>query len=257
VSQFTAHNIRLDNGELTWPECAYEITDHPVLKAVIRVLRVLYRDGFKGKRIADLGCLEGGYSVEFARLGLDAVGIEVRASNFGNCLYVKEQVDLPNLSFVNDDVRNVAKYGFFDVIFCCGILYHLDRPVEFLRQLSAVCSDAVIINTHYANTVGQYAQPSERFVENEGVVGMWYHEYDPTEGKDLNDLKWASWNNPKSFWPKKEYIPQMLRDAGFDLVFEQLDWFGGNLAHEMIHGNYAQMSRAQFVGIKTSRTGGV
>jgi hypothetical protein len=33
-------------------------------------------------------------------MGFDAVGIEVRDSNFAACQYVRERVNLPNLSFI-------------------------------------------------------------------------------------------------------------------------------------------------------------
>jgi hypothetical protein len=40
-----------------------------------------------------LGCLEGGYSVELARLGFrEVVGIEVRKANFDKCRFVKERL---------------------------------------------------------------------------------------------------------------------------------------------------------------------
>jgi hypothetical protein len=55
--------------------------------------RGLESHGFEGLRIADLGCLEGGYAVEFTRMGFsEVVGIEVRKSNFANCMFVKERV---------------------------------------------------------------------------------------------------------------------------------------------------------------------
>jgi hypothetical protein len=45
-----------------------------------RVLETVF-PGDKSKfRIADLGCLEGGYTVEFARMGFQALGLEVRDS---------------------------------------------------------------------------------------------------------------------------------------------------------------------------------
>lgn len=53
--------------------------------------------------LADIGCLEGGFSVEFARMGLDVTGLEVRESNMSACNYVKSRVNLPNLKFVKDD----------------------------------------------------------------------------------------------------------------------------------------------------------
>jgi hypothetical protein len=53
--------------------------------------------GARSTRIADLGCLEGGYSVEFARLGYQTLGLDVREANIEVCRYVKSRVALPNL----------------------------------------------------------------------------------------------------------------------------------------------------------------
>jgi 2-polyprenyl-3-methyl-5-hydroxy-6-metoxy-1,4-benzoquinol methylase len=44
----------------------------------------------------------------------------------------KYHTDLLNLTFTYDDVHNLGNYGVFDVVFCCGVLYHLDAP----RKLS-------------------------------------------------------------------------------------------------------------------------
>ncbi|MCB4825211.1 class I SAM-dependent methyltransferase [Roseicella aerolata] len=115
------------------PDLDHLLADLPWCKSAKRALRLIYPDHIRGKRIADLGCLEGGYALEFARMGMDALGIEVRQSNYDNCLIVKERAGLPNLNFVKDDAWKVAEHGPFDVIYCCGILYHLDRPREFVN----------------------------------------------------------------------------------------------------------------------------
>jgi hypothetical protein len=78
---FTAHNIKLPDGSETMPEIGYLVSDSPWMKAAARVLRVVFRDTLADKSIADLGCLEGGYTVEFSRMGMQATGIEVRQSN--------------------------------------------------------------------------------------------------------------------------------------------------------------------------------
>jgi 2-polyprenyl-3-methyl-5-hydroxy-6-metoxy-1,4-benzoquinol methylase len=122
TSSFTAHNIRLDDGSLTKPEQSWLIEDVPLLKFSKQFLQTAFPEGFAGKRIVDLGCLEGGYTVGFARAGFDALGIEVRQNNFENCQRVKAGTNLPNLTFAWDDVRNLGKYGVFDAIFCCGLL---------------------------------------------------------------------------------------------------------------------------------------
>ena len=43
-----------------------------------------------------------------------------------------------------------------------------------------------------------------------------------------------------------------MRDAGFDLVLEQFDGLGPNIAFEMTKGSYRTSARSTFIGIKTA-----
>ena len=147
---FTAHSIRLGDGTFTIAGASRGIESDPRFLAAKRALDVVFPGDRKGLRIADLGCLEGGYTVELARLGFEAVGIEVRKTNFDACEYVRARVGLPNLRFVNDDAWNIERYGPFDAVFCCGVFYHLDCPNEFLRLLSRVTRRLLILQTHFA-----------------------------------------------------------------------------------------------------------
>jgi SAM-dependent methyltransferase len=151
--EFTAHNIRLDNGQLTRPGDTALLADDAWTVSAKRVLRLAYSNGISGKKLVDLGCLEGGFTAEFARMGFSALGIEVRRTNFACCRYVKENLALPNLDFAQDTVWNLGKYGGFDAVFCCGLLYHLDRPRDFLKQIAGTGASVVILNTHYAPEV--------------------------------------------------------------------------------------------------------
>lgn len=136
-------NIQFDDGTFTLPE-REPVETEIIFTAALRLLRLVYPDGFHRKRLVDLGCLEGGHTLGFARAGFDALGIEVRNSNFANCQIVKSRCPLPNLSFVKDDARNVEKYGTFDVVFCSGLLYHMECPRAFIQTISACCSKALL-----------------------------------------------------------------------------------------------------------------
>jgi SAM-dependent methyltransferase len=121
VPRFTAHNIRLDDGTLTKPEAGETIDRHPWFLAAKRILDVSCRGPRNNMRLLDLGCLEGGYSVEFARLGYRTVGLDVREANIAACRHVQSRVSVEDLEFVQDDAWNVAQYGEFDATFCCGL----------------------------------------------------------------------------------------------------------------------------------------
>jgi SAM-dependent methyltransferase len=271
---FTAHNIRLDCGARTKPD-AGPIEKEPVFLAARRALDIALTGDPSGYRIADLGCLEGGYSVEFARLGFQVLGLEVRSENFAACQHVKAGTDLPNLSFVQDDCWNIDKYGEFDAIFCCGLFYHLDRPREFLTLLSKVTKRLLILQTHYSAAVplGLDRVPRrllrflpasvrtdlpaiERYrlgpmTTHEGLPGRWFTEFaDAEDHKKREGRKWSSWDNVRSFWVQREYLAQAMQDAGFGVVAEQLDACGPDIAAALTEGYNRRNWRGTFLGVK-------
>jgi 2-polyprenyl-3-methyl-5-hydroxy-6-metoxy-1,4-benzoquinol methylase len=132
--KFTAHNVRLDDGTQTFPSIGPTMDLNPVTRCVRRLLHTLYGGNFQDKTIIDVGCLEGGFATEFARMGMIATGVEVRDSNYNNCLYVRDRVNLPNLRFIKGDANDIAQFGQFDVFFVSGLLYHIDKPTKVSRR---------------------------------------------------------------------------------------------------------------------------
>jgi SAM-dependent methyltransferase len=251
---FTGHNIRLDDGTLTKPDLPLEMSAYGEFKAARRMLTLAFPDGLHGKSIVDLGCLEGGHTTEFARLGMRALGVEARKSNFTNCMTVKAGVDLPGLSFVHDTVWNAAKYGPFDAVWCCGLLYHLDRPREFIRMMSAACRKIMILHTHFSMTQDKDTErwKLSAMTENEGLAGRWYHEHDGQPPEQLEAIKWGAWENQRSFWPTRPCLLETLRENGFDCVLEQYDWLDPPVyppIRDFVSG--AAYDRTALIGMRT------
>ena len=296
--EFTSHNIRLDNGSFTKPDVRYSMDANESFVSARRLLDTVFPGDKNHYRLADLGCLEGGFAVEFARMGFQVLGIEVREANIAACNYVKANTNLPNLEFIKDDARNIAKYGRFDVVFCKGLLYHLDKPKEFLNTLSAVTAKLLILQTHFstdtknkehrwsgiarkllarvkrhilafgiarkllARVKRHNPEPAAKYrefnlselTENETLRGRWYTEFANDEAFSKRDsAKWSSWDNRRSFWIQREYLLQAIYDVGFDLVMEQFDSLGPNIAESMLCGLYKAESFGTFIGIKTEK----
>jgi SAM-dependent methyltransferase len=260
---FTAHNILLDDGSRTMSATSGFFEDSAWWLATRRLVEIIFPGNKDGIRVADLGCLEGGYTVELARMGFDAVGIEVRESNMTACRYVKDGLRLPNLTFIQDNAMNIAAHGSFDAVFCCGLLYHLDRPRELLNTIGRITRKAVILNTHFSvaedNRRGLFRRrrKPDRFnlsevQENEGLLGRWYREFATPEAmKNRETVKWASWDNQSSFWIQHEDLLQAIASSGFDIVLEQFDHLDPPLNLNLRQGYYHTDKRGVFVGIKT------
>ncbi len=252
VVSFTAHNIRLDDGTQTKPERGFTFDEHPIFVSAKRLLSVIFPKDRSNVRLVDLGCGEGGFAVEFARMGFNVVGIEVRDLNIAACFYVKERTNLPNLMFVRDDAWNLPKYGIFDIVFCRGLLYHMDQPAKFLRLLSAATSRMLILDTHFATD-----EPNPKFHlselgQNEGYIGRWQVEFEDEMAFQSRDgARWSSWDNRKSFWLKRECVLQAIVDSGFDVCLEQFDSLG-NIPASIESGFYKTDTRSMFIGIKSN-----
>jgi len=255
---YSAHNIELSDGSRTIPDEELLLVDQAWLTATLRTLELLTAQG-EHLRIVDLGCLEGGYSIEFARHGHEVVGIDARQLNIDRAIAAKENLGLSHVEFVVDDVKNLADYGQFDVVFCSGLLYHLDNPKSYIELLGRIATRALILNTHYARAVDPMYDDAEaeaervdfslsELTEHEGLPGRWYREYDTDDPRpEIEGRLWAAFSNERSFWPTKPALLAACRSAGFAVIFEQHD-FVDSIATD----NYADVNdRGMFVCAKS------
>lgn len=165
----------------------------------------------------DLACLEGHYSAEMAIRGATVVGVEGRSSNLQKA---RELFPFPNISFLQDDVRNVSpeKYGSFDVVLCLGILYHLDAPdcFKLLEAVAEVCQDFAVIDTN----IGLTGKEVVRYRGKE-YRGFYFSEYEtPPSPEEQEEQVWMSINNVRSFWLTRASLVNATIDAGFTSVYE-------------------------------------
>jgi len=273
--KFTAHNILLDDGTKTLGDDPVLLGESAVWKSIEKTTNLFINKSAeerKSLRVVDLGCLEGGYAVQFARMGFDTLGIDARKENIDNCNYVKSKLNLPNLNFAQDDVRNLHNYGKFDIVLCYGLLYHLNDPVNFLQTIAACTNKLLFLNTHFApehdvryslgainNLLIAPIQKRTGLLElhrnyrlsgitrNEGYRGRWYKEWDSTTNKEkIEKMLWASYNNDRSFWLCKKELTKAIQAAGFNSLFEQFDFTG-----DLFPDNYTEFyNRTMFVGVK-------
>jgi SAM-dependent methyltransferase len=214
--KFGAHNFELQRGRWTLPG-APKIGEEPISSSYLRTMQQFCPPP---ARVADLGCLEGGYSVMLARAGYEVVGIEGQPDNFATCEWVADRVGLANLSFVEDDVRSLRDHGRFDAVLCAGLLYHLDHPVEFLSTLGDVTGRLLIVSANHATLEGSELEVyapllAAELTEHEGRLGRWFGE---------QPGPWSSLGNSQSFWLERRELLRALVESGFPTVFEQFDW---------------------------------
>jgi hypothetical protein len=235
---WTSHNIRLGADLTTLPGAPDFIETDSRLASILRTLSLLYHRRLAGLRAADLGCLEGGFALALAQHGMEVLGVEARQTNLEKALLLKEYFALPNLTFVRDDIKRFTRerYGTFDVVLALGILYHLDAPVSWLRQLSELTRGVLVIESHYAPAdepafaalhpqFRQRLGPLETLEEDDEVYeGRWFLEYDEDADEDRERHVWSSYSNRRSFWLTKESLLRAALRGECDALWEQHDY---------------------------------
>lgn len=97
-----------------------------------------------GKRILDIGCADGFYSIEFSRRGaLEVVAVDPWRKHIERIAWLKEHFGLPNITPVVGGIEQmtVEEIGKFDVVFMLGLLYHLKDPLTGIEAVSKLSNE--------------------------------------------------------------------------------------------------------------------
>ena len=138
--------------------------------------------------VLDLGCGLGYFSELLHGMGFEVLGVDGRA---GNVAEAKRRY--PQLNFQTADAQDptLARLGSFDLVFCFGLLYHLENPFQVIRSISRLTSKLTFIE------------------------GMVYPSPEPAMVLlDENDLV-DQGLNLMAFYPSESCLIKMLRRSGF------------------------------------------
>jgi hypothetical protein len=176
--------------------------------------------------ILELGPLEGAHTYQLAKLGADSIlAIETNSEAFLKCLVVKEILQTPRCQFLLGDCLKFLQESSdqFDMIFCSGVLYHMENPFELIKAISAR-TDRVFLWTHYCDPkIRVEPERKPKPVVCDGLKLIFYeHDYGNTQFGRF-------WGGNKSIasWLDREDIERCFRHFGYDLTVHE-----DNGAHE-------------------------
>ena len=102
------------------------------------------------KRILDIACNSGFWSIQCALLGAEVVGFDARTELIEQANLIKSIVGVNNVEFrVLDfwDMNPQALGGTFDIVLSLGILYHLPKPLEALQLIKLMTRKNILLDT--------------------------------------------------------------------------------------------------------------
>lgn len=104
------------------------------------------------KSILSLGSLEGNLEWRLAKAGAGrVVGIEGSTDNFQKCEVLRQAFPELPIRFMHSDITSLEiKPGDFDIIYCLGVLYHLEEPQALLEKLRDSRASLLFLTTQLA-----------------------------------------------------------------------------------------------------------
>jgi SAM-dependent methyltransferase len=180
--------------------------------------------GFEGKRVLELGPLEGGHTSMIARAGAaDVIAIESNTRAFLKCLIVQNALKF-NAKFLLGDFRGYLERCTekFDVLIASGVLYHMRDPVQLLRN-AAKAADNIGLWTHYydASVVNARDDLRKKFNPVPRVEKIGQRQIELYQQSYLDALQWKGFcggSAPASYWLARESLLGVLDELGFNCV---------------------------------------
>lgn len=128
---------------------------------------------FSGKRVLDLGCGDGTYTLEFPALGvIEVLGVDpaVAAIDAANANARKRQLD----AIVNFEVGNIYALDHyltddrFDCIVLRGVLHHLPDPARAIQGMAKFKGSVVVLEPNGNNPVLKFLEKNSKYhIEHE------------------------------------------------------------------------------------------
>lgn len=167
-----------------------------------RIRRLDQELSLAGKSVLEVGCFEGIHTLGLRHFDADVTAVDIRPMNVLKTLARLSAHGESARVFVLD-VEEATTLAHFDVVFHCGVLYHLEDPVTHLRNLLPAC-DAIYLDTHVA---GEGRDGDTMVVDGETFRGYRHQE--------------GGWNDPFSgrgasaFWLTLQDLQALLEAQGF------------------------------------------
>lgn len=172
---------------------------------------------FHGMHVLELGPMEGMHTYQLAKLGAESVvSIEANSNAYLRCLVMKEILQYRSTLLLGDALKYLQEVDRrYDLIFCSGILYHMENPYELIKAM-ARRTDRIFLWTHYFDPEfpkGPNLRP--RKVDCDGIELVFYeHQY----GVDLDNEPFWGGNRNTAAWLSKDSIGMLFHRFGYRLI---------------------------------------
>ncbi len=204
------HNIHLPDGSQTAPD--HFLGDFPAFKW--QEISGHIPADLEGKKVLDVGCNAGFYSVELAKRGASVTAIDLDPHYLKQAAWVAAQFGLDDqIEFRQQQVYDLAhEQENYDLIWFMGVFYHLRYPLLAMDILAQKCKELIVLQS--LTMPGKEALQAEEDYQinsREGMLQEGWPKMAFIEQKFNGD--------PTNWWaPNTAALQAMLRSCGFEVI---------------------------------------
>ncbi len=96
------------------------------------------------KSVLDVGCGPGHLAQFFINNGCNVTCVDAREENIKK---LRSQYTGITTYVADIQTKQLNKIGTFDIVFCYGLLYHLENPIAALRNIKSACKELLLLET--------------------------------------------------------------------------------------------------------------
>lgn len=209
------HKVDLPHGLSTYvPELSRRKLEYTRLSNLVKHAFPSLLDAcggsLQGKRVLDIACSCGGFTVEAAKLGAEVLGVDIVDRYLEQANFIKRALNLQQVEFKMMNIEEIdeSTVGQFDITFCFGILYHLENPVAAMKRLSSVTQYAMLVDT---SVMRAPLMRRSYWMMNTPPVST-------SESADASTSLWRSKDSVVEFMPNEAAVIALLKFLGFPRV---------------------------------------
>jgi SAM-dependent methyltransferase len=140
----------------------------------------------RGRRVLDVGSGPGHLAQFFVERGCEVVSTDARVENIE---YMHELYPHHEGYVADVEEADFSQFGRFDVVFCYGLLYHLENPARALRNVSAVCDDLLLLETMVTDSRAPVLRLEDEYLSaNQALRGIAHRPSPAWVGMALNRI---------------------------------------------------------------------
>jgi len=175
------------------------------------------RGSFHGMKVLELGPMEGMHTYQIDKLGADKiVSVEANSEAYLRCLVMKEILQYKAHFLLGDAVKYVDSTDErWDLIFCSGILYHMQDPYQLIKSITAH-TDRIFLWTHYYDPLLPKGPNFRKITVIRDGMPLEYYEH--AYNIDISSEAFWGGNKPTACWMTKEAIIELFKNFGFQLT---------------------------------------